>query len=66
MRLEELSSPKAEEAIRREAERIRNSPEPVPTLEEVRAMMDEALGSRTLKEVMRELDDREDLSDPSS
>ena len=64
--LEELSSPKAEEAIRREAERIRNSPEPVPTLEEVRAMMDEALGSRTLKEVMRELDDREDLSDPSS
>ena len=64
--LEKLSSPKQKAAIRREAERIRSSPEPIPTVEEVRAMMDEALGGRTLKEVLRELDDREDLSDPSS
>ncbi len=66
--LEELSSPEAEEAIRKEAERIRNSPEPPPTLEEVRAMMDEALGDRTLKEVLRELDDRfeQELSNPES
>ena len=64
--LEELSSPEAEEAIRKEAERIRNGPEPPPTLEEVREMMGEAFGDRTLKEVMRELDAREDLSDPSS
>ena len=66
--LEELSSPEAEEAIRKEAERIRNSPEPIPTLEEVRAIMDEALGDRTLKEVLRELDDRfeQELSNPES
>ena len=64
--LEELSSPKQEAAIRKKAEEIRNRPEPPPTLEEVRAMMDEAFGGRTLKEVMRELDAREDLSDPSS
>ena len=64
--LEKLSSPKQEAAIRKEAERIRNSSEPIPTVEEVRAMMDEALGGRTLKEVLRELDGREDLSDPSS
>ena len=64
--LEELSDSKAEEAIRKEAERIRNGPEPIPTAAEVREMMGKALGGRTLKEVLRELDDREDLSDPSS
>lgn len=64
--LEKLSSPKQESAIRKKAEEIRNRPEPPPTLEEVRAMMGEAFGGRTLKEVMRELDAREDLSDPSS
>ena len=53
--LEELSSPEAEEAIRKEAERIRNGPEPPPTLEEVRAMMDEALGDRTLTEELYKL-----------
>ncbi len=65
--LEELSDSKAEAAIHKEAERIRNGPEPPPTLEEVRAMMDEALGDRTLKEVLRELDDRfeKELSDPA-
>lgn len=56
--LEELSSPEAEEAIRKEAERIRNSPEPTPTAAEIREMMGKALGGRTLKEVLRELDDR--------
>ena len=64
--LEELSSPKEEEAIRKKAEEIRNHPEPVPTAAEIREMMGKALGGRTLKEVMRELDAREDLSDPSS
>ena len=53
--LEELSSPEAEEAIRKEAERIRNSPEPIPTAAEVRAMMDEALGDRTLTEDLYKL-----------
>ena len=66
--LEEISSPKEEEAIRKKAEEIRNRPEPPPTLEEVRAMMDEAFGGRTLKEVMRELDDRfeQELADSES
>ena len=53
--LEELSSPEAEEAIRKEAERIRNGPEPIPTAAEVRAMMDEALGDRTLTEELYKL-----------
>ena len=53
--LEELSDLKAEEAIRKEAERIRNGPEPIPTVEEVRAMMDEALGDRTLTEELYKL-----------
>ena len=66
--LEEISSPKEEEAIRKKAEEIRNRPEPPPTLEEVRAMMDEAFKGRTLKEVMRELDDRfeQELADSES
>ena len=64
--LEEISSPKEEEAIRKKAEEIRNGPEPIPTAAEIREMMGKALGGRTLKEVMRELDAREDLSDPSS
>lgn len=64
--LEELSSPKQEEAIRKEAEELRKRYGYDPTASEVRAMMDEALGDRTLKEVMRELDAREDLADPSS
>ena len=62
--LEELSSPEAEAAIRKEAEAIGDRY--VPTAEEIREMMGKALGGRTLKEVMRELDAREDLSDPSS
>ena len=66
--LEEISSPKEEEAIRKKAEEIRNGPEPPPTLEEVRAMMDEAFRGRTLKEVMRDLDDRfeKELADSES
>ena len=56
--LEEISSPKEEEAIRKEAEEITKRSGYDPTAAEVRAMMDEALGGRTLKEVMRELDDR--------
>ena len=53
--LEELSSPEAEEAIRKEAERIRNGPDPIPTVAEVRAMMDKALGDRTLTEELYKL-----------
>ena len=53
--LEELSSPEAEEAIRKEAERIRNSPEPPPTLEEVRAILDRALGDRTTADLLDEI-----------
>ena len=53
--LEELSSPEAEEAIRKEAEQIRNGPDPIPTAAEVRAMMDEALGGRTLTEELYKL-----------
>ena len=64
--LEELSSPKEEEAIRKRAEESRKRSGYDPTAAGVRAMMDEAIGGRTLKEVMRELDAREDLSDPSS
>lgn len=64
--LEELSSPKQEEAIRKRAKESRKRSGYDPTASEVRAMMDEAFGDRTLKEVMRELDAREDLSDPSS
>ena len=56
--LEEISSPKEEEAIRKKAEELRKRYGYDPTASEVRAMMDEALGGRTLKEVMRELDDR--------
>lgn len=64
----ELSSPKVEEAIRKEAEEITRRYGYDPTASEVRAMMDEALGDRTLKEVLRELDDRfeQELSDPES
>ncbi len=62
----ELSSPKVEEAIRKEAEEITKRCGYDPTAAEVRKMMGKALGGRTLKEVMRELDAREDLSDPSS
>ena len=64
--LEELGSPKQEEAIRKRAEELHKRYGYDPTASEVRAMMDEAFGDRTLKEVMRELDAREDLSDPSS
>ena len=64
--LEKLGSPKQEEAIRKEAEELRKLYGYDPTAAEVRAMMDKALGDRTLAEVMRELDAREDLSDPSS
>lgn len=53
--LEELSSPEMEEYIRKEAERIRNSPEPVPTLEEVRAILDRALGDRTTADLIDEI-----------
>ena len=56
--LEELSSPEAEEAIRKRAEEITKRYGYDPTASEVRAMMDQALGGRTLKEVFRELDDR--------
>ena len=66
--LEELSSPEAEEAIRKEAERIRNSPEPVPTLEEVRAILDKALGERTTADLIDEIRGKPypDQSAPSS
>ena len=66
--LEEISSPKEEEAIRKRAEEIRNGPEPIPTAAEIREMMGKALGGRTLKEVMRELDDRfeQELADSES
>ena len=66
--LEELSSPEAEEAIRKEAEEITKRSGYDPTAAEVRAMMDEAFGGRTLKEVMRELDDRfeQELADSES
>ena len=64
--LEELSSPKEEEAIRKRAEESCKRSGYDPTAAGVRAMMDEAIGGRTLKEVMCELDAREDLSDPSS
>lgn len=53
--LEELSSPEAEESIRKEAERIRNSPETLPTLEEVRAILDKALGDRTTADLLDEI-----------
>ena len=66
--LEELSSPEMEEAIRKEAERIRNSPEPVPTLEEVRAILDKALGDRTTADLIDEIRGKPypDQSTPSS
>ncbi len=53
--LEELSSPKAEEAIRREAEEIRSRPGPTPTLEEIRAIWDRALGDRTTTDLIDEI-----------
>ena len=56
--LEEISSPKEEEAIRKRAAEITKRYGYDPTAAEVREMMGKALGGRTLKEVMRELDDR--------
>ena len=53
--LEELSDLKAEEAIRREAAEITKRSGYDPTAEEVRAMMDEALGDRTLTEELYKL-----------
>ncbi|MCY4652221.1 MAG: hypothetical protein OXC95_03545 [Dehalococcoidia bacterium] len=53
--LEELSSPEAEEVIRKEAEEITKLYGDDPTVAEVRAMMDEALGDRTLTEELYKL-----------
>lgn len=53
--LEKLSSPKQEEAIRKEAEELRKRYDYDPTASEVRAMMDEALGDRTLTEELYKL-----------
>ena len=56
--LEKLGDPELRESFRKQAEEIRNRLGSTPALEEIRAMMGERLGSRTLKEVLRELDDR--------
>ena len=53
--LEELSDSKAEAAIRKEAERIRNGHEPPPTLEEVQDIWARALGDRTTADLLDEI-----------
>ena len=57
--LEALGDPELRASFRKQAEEIRNRPGSTPALEEIRAMMGERLGGRTLKEVLRELDDRD-------
>ena len=53
---ESLTSPEADAALRKmEAEYGKYA----TSASDVRAMMDKALGDRTLKEALRELDDRE-------
>ena len=64
--LEALYDPELQESFRRKAEEISKRSGYDPTASEVREMMGKALGGRTLKEVLRELDDRKELSDPSS
>ena len=57
-KLEALGAPELRASFRKQAEEIRNRPGSTPALEEIRATMGERLGGRTLKEVLRELDDR--------
>ena len=57
--LEALGAPDLRAYFRKQAEEIRNRPGSTPALEEIRATMGERLGGRTLKEVLRELDDRD-------
>ncbi|MXX52642.1 MAG: hypothetical protein F4Y49_15490 [Dehalococcoidia bacterium] len=51
--LEELSSPEAEEYIRQMVDEARKRPE--PSLEEVRAILDRALGNRTTADLIDEI-----------
>lgn len=51
--LEELSSPEMEEYIRKMVEEARERP--APSLEEVRAILDRALGDRTTADLIDEI-----------
>ena len=52
-RLEELSSPEVDEYIRKMVEDARKRP--APSLEEVRAILDRALGDRTTADLLDEI-----------
>ena len=54
--LQALTSPEAEASLRKMEEEYGKY---ATSASDVRAMMDKALGDRTLKETLRELDDRE-------